>query len=229
MEGSGAVMGSPNCSAAAWLMPPEQGGNIEAALVYDSPKRDDFESLLHVFKSPSFPPADVLTQISSKPSEAGAVSHSPYELTGLRWDAASRRMMAIISPSPEPETSVTLLLNSRQTPMHEGGGNACNRWFCDLPEGIDFTGAVFASVRLEHGEKHWLTGIRWIDDLAELHHSTQEAKFLDPINGGYSKICKWWPSLCSANRRRSKIRAGAMRKRFRRSPSPLPLPSIPLR
>jgi hypothetical protein len=183
MEGSGAVMGSPNCSAAAWLMPPEQGGNIEAALVYDSPKRDDFESLLQVFKSPSFPPADVLTQISSKPSEAGAVSHSPYELTGLRWDAASRRMMAIISPSPEPETSVTLLLNSRQTPMHEGGGNACNRWFCDFPEGIDFTGAVFASVRLEHGEKHWLTGIRWIDDLAELHHSTQEAKFLDPIRG----------------------------------------------
>ena len=42
--GASAVMGSPNCSAAAWLMPPDEGGNIETALVYDSARASAFES-----------------------------------------------------------------------------------------------------------------------------------------------------------------------------------------
>ncbi len=48
-EGNGAVMGSPNCSRMAWLVPPEKGGNIEAALVYDKPETKDFDILFSKF------------------------------------------------------------------------------------------------------------------------------------------------------------------------------------
>ena len=182
-EGSAAVMGSPNCSASAWLIPPEQGGNVETALVYDSAKADDFHDLLEVFESPSSPPEDLLTQTNPNSAQAGSGNNCPYELVGLRWDAASRWMMAVIAPQPEPETAVVLLVNARENPMRAGSGHADNRWFCEVPEGIDFTAAAFASIRLERGHQHWLTGIRWIDHLAELHHSTQTSRFLDPIKG----------------------------------------------
>jgi HKD family nuclease len=182
-EGPAAVMGSPNCSASAWLIPPEQGGNVETALVYDSPKTDDLQELLEVFKSPSFTPEELLTLTSVNPPQADSSNDCPYELVALRWDAASNRIMAVITPRPEPETAVALLLNARQLPMRAGSGHADNCWFCDVPEGIDFTAAVFASIRLERGHQNWLTRSRWIDHLAELHHSAQTARFLDPIKG----------------------------------------------
>ena len=182
-EGAGAVMGSPNCSAAAWLIPPEHGGNIETALVYDSPEPDDFHDLLEIFDSPSFLPQDVLTKITPTPPEPSPDNNCPYKLVGLRWDALSHRMMVVIHPQPEPDTGIVLLLGTRQIPMRSAAAHTESCWFCEVPEGIDFTSAAFGSVRLERGDQHWVTGIRWIDHLAELHHSAQASRFLDPIKG----------------------------------------------
>jgi HKD family nuclease len=182
-EGAGAVMGSPNCSAAAWVIPPEHGGNIETALVYDSPKPDEFHALLEIFDSPSFSPQDVLMKITPTPVESGQDHNGPYELAGLQWDALSHRLMAVIHPRPEPEIAITLLLGTRRIPMRPAAGQIESGWFCEVPEGIDFTSSAFAAVRLERGDQHWLTGIRWIDHLAELHHAAQASRFLDPIKG----------------------------------------------
>jgi len=180
-EGSAAVMGSPNCSASAWLIPPEQNGNIETALVYDTPKADDFRDLLEVFESPSLPPEDVLTQTTPAAQQAASGSNCPYELVGLRWDGPSHRMMSVIKPRPEPETTVTLLLDTRQIPMQAGSGHADSRWFCGISEGIDFAAAEFASIRLDRGHQHWLTDIRWAEQrrILEDLHSVAQALFSD--------------------------------------------------
>jgi hypothetical protein len=37
LGGTAALMGSQNCSVAAWLLPPGHGGNIRTAVVYDAP------------------------------------------------------------------------------------------------------------------------------------------------------------------------------------------------
>lgn len=36
-DGAGLVVGSANCSAAAWLVPVQEGGNVEAVVVFDNP------------------------------------------------------------------------------------------------------------------------------------------------------------------------------------------------
>lgn len=45
-DGPAAVMGSANCSAAAWLPAPDSAGNVEAIVVYDRPEAQDFDSAL---------------------------------------------------------------------------------------------------------------------------------------------------------------------------------------
>jgi len=54
-------MGAANCSAAAWLLAPENGGNIEAVLVYDQPDADEFASALKLLTAPGQTPAKILT------------------------------------------------------------------------------------------------------------------------------------------------------------------------
>jgi hypothetical protein len=179
-EGTAALMGSPNCSAAAWLVTPDQGGNIETAVVYDTPSPEDFHDVLAIFESPSFSPKDVLTVAIPGSTEISS-GECPYNLIGLRWDASSRCVMALISPCPEPGTAVLLVLGDTSRPMRAGGSSGCECWFSEVPEGIDFTAAAFGSVRLERDGQEWRTHARWIDHLAELRHSSQTARFLEPI------------------------------------------------
>lgn len=181
-EGTAALMGSPNCSAAAWLLAPNQGGNIETAVVYDSPQTEEFKDLLAIFESQSFRPEEVLKVTNSNPPEISYIDY-PYSLNGLRWDALSSSVMALISPCPEPGTVIHLVLGETEHIMQFGGSSAEGSWFCEVPGGIDFTAAVFASVRLNRGGQEWVTSTRWIDHLAELRHSTQTARFLEPIKG----------------------------------------------
>ena len=56
-------------------------------------------------------------------------------------------------------------------------------WFCDIVGNLAFASAEFAAVCLDRGEEHWTTSRARIDHFAELHHSMQAARFLDPIRG----------------------------------------------
>lgn len=180
-QGACAVMGSPNCSAAAWLISPDQGGNIETALVYDSVQPDAFGGLLEIFNSASLKPEEVFS--ATAPTPDPVASECAYELAGLRWDASSHRMMALIAPHPEAETMVTLLLGPQKLEMKLASVDGVVGWFCDIAGGPEFAASEFARVRLDRGNQHWTTSLRWIDHLVELHHSTQAARFLEPIRG----------------------------------------------
>ena len=99
-DGSAAVMGSANCSAAAWLLAPEQGGNIETLVVYDQPSPDDFAGVLSVFAAPASDPVDVLLPRSANVNETD-VNALVFRLKSLQWDSAGHRLQAEISPAPE--------------------------------------------------------------------------------------------------------------------------------
>ena len=45
-DGPAAIMGSANCSAAAWLVPPKEGGNIESIVVFDKCDEKSFRACL---------------------------------------------------------------------------------------------------------------------------------------------------------------------------------------
>ena len=179
-DGSAAVMGSANCSAAAWLLAPEQGGNIETLVVYDQPSPDDFAGVLSVFAAPASDPVDVLLPRSANVNETD-VNALVFRLKSLQWDSAGHRLQAEISPAPESGMRLELAvggLRFSMQPLQSGAG----AWVCDLPEALA-SATVFASVQIFRGTEQWTTMPRWVNDVAALEHASHAARLLEPFKG----------------------------------------------
>lgn len=179
-DGPAAAMGSANCSAAAWLVAPESGGNIEAVVVYDQPDAEGFESALKLFAASGQTPAEILTPRSTHDADP-PVQHRPFVLKNLQWDHLSRCLHADVLPTPDPSAIVELLLGGRREPMSRSPESA-GHWTCALIEGLD-AATVFASVVVTIGADTWATGPRWVDDVASLEHASQAARLLEPFKG----------------------------------------------
>jgi hypothetical protein len=187
-DGPAALMGSANCSAAAWLLPPHQGGNIETLVAYDSPSLDDFSSVQSVFAAMASDPADVLSPRSVKVIEAETNAQA-FRLKSLRWDSAGRRLQADIWPAPESDFRVQLVVGGLRLPMQSVTG-AGGTWGCELPEGFA-PATVFACVEVSAENEQWTTLPRWVNDVAALEHASHSARLLEPFKsleqGGSSK------------------------------------------
>ncbi len=179
-DGPAAVMGSANCSAAAWLLAPDQGGNIETLVAYDQPVPDDFAGVLNVFAAPASDPVDVLLPRSLNANEADAAAQV-FRLKSLQWDSAGHRLQAEISPAPEAGMKLELVVGGLRFSMQPLQG-AAGAWVCDLP-GVLAAATVFASVEIFRGAERWITLPRWVNDVAALEHASHAARLLEPFKG----------------------------------------------
>lgn len=179
-DGPAAVMGSANCSAAAWLLAPDQGGNIETLVAYDQPTPDDFAGVLSVFAAPASDPVDVLLPRSATVNETNA-NALVFRLKSLLWDSAGHRLQAQISPAPESSMRLELVVGGLRFSMQPLQGVA-GAWVCDLPEALA-SATVFASVEIFRGAEQWATQPRWVNDVAALEHASHAARLLEPFKG----------------------------------------------
>lgn len=179
-DGPAAVMGSANCSAAAWLLAPDQSGNIETLVAYDQPNPDDFAGVFSVFSAPACDPTDVLLPraVNAPEQDANAVV---FRLKSLQWDSAGHRLQAEISPAPESSMSVELLVRDLRLPM-QPLQCAAGVWRCEIPDNFD-AATVFACVEISGEGKHWTTLPRWLNDVAALEHASHAARLLEPFKG----------------------------------------------
>lgn len=179
-DGAAAVMGSANCSAAAWLLAPLNGGNIESVVVYDRAVADEFEHALNLFSAPTQSPAEIL--LPRQAQEAEPAARQPrFALRSLQWERAARRIYVEIDPVPEPNATIELAFEGRRTSMSRCASTGV-RWTCDL---ADELGAAtrFASAFITIGAEVWTTALRWVDDIAELEHASHAARMLEPFKG----------------------------------------------
>lgn len=179
-SGSAAVMGSANCSAAAWLLSPNQGGNIETVVVYDTPSDEEFASALTLFSMPAQSPAEVLVHRPNQ-EEDRKISKSGYELASLQWDSSVSRLHAEIRPAPSADMSVDLVIGATYQAMTRSA-NSGVIYQCELPDGIG-EATMFAAARIRRDDSCWITAIRWINDLSALQHASQSARLLEPFKG----------------------------------------------
>lgn len=177
-EGPAAVMGSANCSAAAWLLAPERGGNIESVVIYDQPDAENFAVALELFATPGQLPAEFLNPRVLHDSTP-PINPTPFAIKSLQWDNASLRMYAEIYPAPAPMAQVSLSLGGRQLSMALLPGLR-TLWTCDIADGLE-TATVFASIIVTLEHENWTTSARWVDDLAALEHASHAARLLEPF------------------------------------------------
>lgn len=179
-DGPAAVMGSANCSAAAWLLPPSQGGNVETVVVYDTPNDEEFASALMLFSVPAQTPAEVLVPRPDQGQDRQA-SKNAFELASLQWDGSSRSLHAEIRPAPSADMTVDLVIGATHRTMTRSASSN-GVWQCELPEGIGAT-TMFAAANVRRGDTCWVTAARWINDLSALQHASQSARLLEPFKG----------------------------------------------
>jgi len=179
-NGPAAVMGSANCSAAAWLLPPSQGGNVETVVVYDTPSDDDFASALTLFSIPAQTPAEVLVPRPDQGQDRQA-SKNAFELASLHWDSSSRFLHAEIRPAPSADMTVDLVIGATHRTMTRSASSN-GVWQCELLEGIG-AATTFAAAHVRRGDTCWVTAARWINDLSALQHASQSARLLEPFKG----------------------------------------------
>ena len=177
-DGPAAVMGSANCSAAAWRLPPNGGGNVETVVVYDRPETQDFKTALELFAELGEAPAKVLAaRPEQKPTPARP--KPSFAIQSLRWNSTTHVLTAKIFPVPDPSAQVELRLVERVLPTvrQDMPGEFC----CEVTEGLEGTTTLFASAIVSTGWNSYTTSGRWIDDIAALEHASHSARLLEPF------------------------------------------------
>ena len=175
-----AVMGSANCSAGAWLLPPNQGGNIETMVAYDAPDAEEFAEALRLFDMPAQNPRDVLV-VRPDRTEAEQSTRDEYQLARLYFYSTDFHLQAEIRPAPAAGMSVELLMGGSQLPMTPANESQ-GIWQCELAEGIG-AATSFAAIKVVQDDSSWITAPRWINDLSALQHASQAARLLEPFRG----------------------------------------------
>jgi hypothetical protein len=178
-DGNAALMGSANCSAAAWLA--GRGfGNVELVVPYDDPRDADFKSILSIFSGPKLSPEKVLIAKPAETDKTDAEQGLRYRIVSLRLRSAGRIIEAVIEPSIPDDSQVNLFLSGlsgtisiRLTPYANGLTGR-------LPPEFQIGPATsYASAELISGADRIVTMSRWVDNEAALARANS-GPLIDP-------------------------------------------------
>jgi hypothetical protein len=167
-QGAAAVLGSANCSAAAWLAG-NGFGNFELVIPYDTPAEADFKSILAVFKGTKLAPDNVLFASAPADDNDGEPKTEPFRLVSLRLRATGGVIEAILDPPPSAESRVTLAIESsnRRIAIPLTPRTAC--LIGRLPPEFQIgPGTAFATAQIETDGETVVSAPRWIDNDAAL-------------------------------------------------------------
>lgn len=168
-DGPAAVFGSANCSAAAWLVSPTNGGNHESIVVYDDPKREDFDALLEIFRGDTAP-------VDLETNENIESESSVKEVPNIEILSASRRDSSsplVIRFNRDVLGGAKVIMNMADDTRTLRPSDNASVWVSEGP--IDFSGVetAFVVVHIELDDSKQLQLQAWVNDFSELLQSAQ--------------------------------------------------------
>lgn len=178
-DGDAAVMGSANCSAAAWLAN-SNNGNVELITVYDAPGHTAFASILSDFDGEELLPQDVLTA-PVPPIEApgDAEDGRSYRITSLRLRASGRTIEAVVEPQPE-SVEATLIVEAKHNVFRVGMKSSRGRFVGRLSEEMSLgVEPAFATLAIASEYGILSTPPRWIDNERAIENAALD-RDIDP-------------------------------------------------
>lgn len=166
-DGDAAIVGSANCSAAAWL-----AGNVELVVIYDDAKAADFDSVLTVFRGPTLSPSEALSDRppSPEPSLQDTASH---RLVSLRI-RSNRLIEALIEPQLSGASQLDIVIDSKPAALTIKLRAQGDKHVGVLPKEFQ-PGAMTLFGRAEgiSGGVPFKTDPRWIDNDALLEQAAR--------------------------------------------------------
>ncbi|MGO9575085.1 MAG: hypothetical protein ACLPTQ_12245 [Terriglobales bacterium] len=178
-NGCAAVVGSANCSAAAWVQGPQSGGNIESVVVYDNCVPTEFLSTLEIFNGSQFAPEslDTWRLVPDSPPIPRALGPCLLELVISR---ASAQVWAIIDMPIEFGATVELEIGDDRIPL-QPVPERTTHWAGPLPEALS-AWTLFGRLRIRQKSSDTLTAFRWVNDEEDLQFALRGRKMSGPID-----------------------------------------------
>jgi len=181
-EGPAAIMGSANCSAAAWFNGWRSGGNAESVVVFDHPERNEFEPLLdHIMASASY--------VSTSPDaidmqdDLAAASRPAFRLSDVVLDLTSGRIEIALEPDPPANATVSLLAWESELAMTRIAGGDGGSWECPLPLELQAARTTFVEALVRLPDRQERTPPRWVHDHVSLQETRRLRRVLEGLRG----------------------------------------------
>jgi len=193
-KGSAAVMGSANCSAAAWVRPVKQGGNIESVVVFDECVQQDFATVLKIFErtAVSLEQAGLGESVVKEVAEEESCS---FRLLELACNAQIGELRASVLPGIKSAEAVELEMAGLRMPLR-AADEMGQIWIGMMP---DITGGMthFGRLVVRYSPKQVEVSREvWLNEEDELQQAARGRQIAESI-GNLSRP----PSATSAQQK----------------------------
>ena len=195
-DGHAALVGSANCSAAAWLTG-NGYGNAELIVAYDNAREAEFKTILKVFSGQKITPDKALLVKPSDNNPPNGIEPVSFRLASLRLRSTGRIIETIIEPSIPVDSQVYLVLSGAS-----GSASVRLSRHADIltgrlpPEFHIGLATSYAFAEINSGADCFVTQPRWIDNEGALARASSEP-FIDPSLRDFSR-----KSLMNADQQR---------------------------
>jgi len=164
------IMGSANCSRRAWLLSPENGGNVEAIVVYDDVKKEDFDSILSRFPQEHYSAEKVVAGVKSE--EVGDNRDvSIFKVQSLTLDRFQNELFVEFSTTLPEESLVKIDIAGESYELVPKNSEQ-TLWRTDIrvmPEGRE---TLFARIGILVGDNEYEI-THWINDQDKLREASR--------------------------------------------------------
>ncbi len=178
-DGPAAIVGSANCSRAAWLLAPADGGNVEAFLVYDNPTPEDFQDVLSALPESRNPverttPRDI--------EDAGESQADVYPIESIVLKRSLEYVEVTLSKAVPAGSQVSLHgPNQLSLPLNP---KSQNEWWSNLTETTPWPeGSTLAHVEFETDGQRFISPLHWVDDIDALTRASQARQVMKSFGG----------------------------------------------
>ena len=177
-DGPAAIMGSANCSAAAWLIPPRIGGNVEIVRIYDYAEAADFEAVLARFPEERITVTAKAAQDTEEPKD----QEHPYFATLITLRRNQFLVEVQLNKAVPLNGSITLLRDDDKKLALEL--SASGVWYGRYDELLTWPDTTsLATLEISIGSDVIITPPHWIDDVDSITTAAQAARITNTFNG----------------------------------------------
>ena len=180
-DGLGAVMGSANCSRRAWLMSPNNGGNVEAIVIYDTVDENDLEEIIARFPSTQKP----INEISISSYDEGSLEATttyPYKISSLTLDRFNSEIRLELTKELPEEHAVEIHFNDSIYTMNPNNDSR-SIWATNisvLPDNAN-SNTLFGEINIIDPDSNSLKTMQWINDLAQIKAASKSRRMINAV------------------------------------------------
>lgn len=188
-----AVIGSANCSSAAWLRRSTEAGNIESVVIFDRCNAADFTPLFRAAVGDAMPWDQVGLSVPARLDDAGneAVDH---RLRQIQLHRAAGELIVVLDADVPDGMRLHAVVQQSRVPLRRTA--VWNQYRGPMPDLVEGPETLFGYVEWESADGVERTNDIWVDDIDKLseaagrHHRFDSVRKLSSlgISADYKRL-----------------------------------------